>query len=181
MYMDNEREWFCTPKFLNAVKGWSQVSADGCFRQYLYMFGHNADPTCPYCCSIEETTEQALLKCQRVDNEKSKIQEFIQNTRTHTTLSSNLSHRRPNLIKLTSFLSRIYYCFYYYIVIYYFVIKYPKLYLVTTQMFSIEKTLTWKRGLKIGLRGPNIPKQIYKSLFPISFYSKFLKYDFVVM
>ncbi|KAH8338799.1 hypothetical protein KR067_008492, partial [Drosophila pandora] len=40
------------------------LSGHGCFRSYLYRFGHDEDPRCPRC-GIEETAEHIVLSCPR--------------------------------------------------------------------------------------------------------------------
>lgn len=41
------------------------LSGHGCFKQYLFRFGHTRSPMCPECRDIEETPEHVMFSCPR--------------------------------------------------------------------------------------------------------------------
>lgn len=53
------------------------LSGHGCFRSYLYRFGHDTSPYCPYCFETEEDAEHVFFICPRFENERANLQEVV--------------------------------------------------------------------------------------------------------
>lgn len=47
------------------------LSGHGCYRKYLYRFGHAGSPFCPECTDVEETPEHVVFECPRFGSTRS--------------------------------------------------------------------------------------------------------------
>lgn len=53
------------------------LSGHGCYRKYLYRFGHDESPYCPACFGEEEDAEHVFFKCPRFETERTEAFQAI--------------------------------------------------------------------------------------------------------
>lgn len=53
------------------------LSGHGCFRSYLYRFGRDSSPFCPYCIGIMEDPEHVFFVCPRFSLERANMERLV--------------------------------------------------------------------------------------------------------
>ncbi|CAD7001750.1 unnamed protein product [Ceratitis capitata] len=70
------------------------LSGHGCFREYLYRFGHDDGTGCSFCNSAAENVEHIFFSCLRYEVERSTIEQLINERMTPDNIVSHMLQSR---------------------------------------------------------------------------------------